>query len=224
LDGPGRAIGSGVGAVVILNGPIIPSLSWMRFSQVPSKIPPRWSGSDGGALICQSMRMLPEYAIRYDRAKPCGAACGVTARSPCVIGRAYRQSLSTSAAMKCGSVRSAVRATLALLLRSILLHVGRSLFGVETARQPPVDRSSTGTDRSLHIRDDHINHTLVRWLQLNSAAQISIDGLDITMESVSANLNAHLGLTTLTKNRISLSPNFLQSRATITNMKAGEWV
>jgi hypothetical protein len=74
------------------------------------------------------------------------------------------------------------------------------------------------------FRDDHINHTLVRWLQLNSSVRMSIYGLDISMQSVTANLNAHLGLTTLTKNRITLPPTFLATRAQIFNMKAGEWV
>jgi hypothetical protein len=74
------------------------------------------------------------------------------------------------------------------------------------------------------FRDEHINHTLVRWLQLNTAARITVYGLDLSAEKMFANLNANLGITMLTKNRVSLPPGSLSGRLITRDMKASEWV
>jgi len=95
------------------------------------------------------MRMLPDVRLSlWPRQEMFAPLASLAHEVPYVIAAATDIQSPTRATMKRGSVRCGSRVTLALPLPPILLRAGRSLFGVETAVQPPVDGSSTGTDRS----------------------------------------------------------------------------
>jgi len=74
------------------------------------------------------------------------------------------------------------------------------------------------------FRDEHVNHTLIRWMALNDMCRMKAYGLGLTVDGVIESLNDNLGINLHGQSKAILERNWIRQRLTVENAKASEWM
>jgi len=77
--------------------------------------------------------------------------------------------------------------------------------------------------RSYGEADSHVNHTILRWLNLGTERRVKVFDLNLSKKAAIKNFNAHIGFSLPTRDNVNEALPLLNQRIEVHNIPAVDW-